>query len=243
MIDNRILAQRVLQKKGCTMKFLFFDMEFANGQVAGSVYSLGYLVTDEEFEILVPPTDLLINPDCVWNEYVEQNILAYPKEEVEAAPKFSDCYEQLKALFAEADVAVGFAVSNDTRALRKACERYGLEPIVFRYFDTEKLCRKMTEHKEAHGLGGLVKAWCGEEPENRHRSDGDALATMQLLRAVCKAKHATPEMMLLAYPECAGDTAQKPQKPRRASQKRADAPKKRRRRHSLARSSKPPISE
>ena len=210
------------------MKFLFFDMEFANGQVAGSVYSLGYLMTDEDFHILMPQTDLLIDPDCTWNEYVEQNILAYPKEEVEAAPSFFERYEEIKALFDGADVAVGFAVSNDTRALRKACERYGLEPLTFRYFDTEKLCRKMNEHKEAHGLGGYVKAWCGEEPDNRHRSDGDAYATMMLLRAICRSKHATPEMMLLAYPECAGDTSQKTQKIKQNPVKQTRAPKKRR---------------
>ena len=70
------------------MRFLFFDMEFANGQVPGSIYSFGYLVTDEEFEVLEEGTDILINPECTGNEYVEQNILAYPKEEVEAAPAF-----------------------------------------------------------------------------------------------------------------------------------------------------------
>lgn len=192
------------------MKILFFDMEFADGRVPGSIYSIGYLLTDEEFQILIPPTDLLINPNSTWNEYVEQNILAYPKEEIEAAPEFCDVFDEIKALFAKADLVVGFSTSNDTRAMRKACERYGLEPFSFRCFDTEKLCKKMDEHKEARGLGGCVTAWCGEEPDNRHRSDGDAYATMLLLRAICKAKHATPEMILAAYPECESDALQKP---------------------------------
>ncbi len=184
------------------MKMLFFDMEFANGKVPGSIYSLGYLMTDENFNVIREASDILMNPDATWNEYVEANILAYPKETVEAAPKFPELYDSLRALFAEADIAVGFAVSNDLRALRKNCERYGLEPFRFRAFDMEKLCRKQEEHKEAHGLGGYVTAWCGEEPDNRHRSDGDALATMMLFRAICQAKHATPEMMLTVYPEC-----------------------------------------
>lgn len=184
------------------MKILFFDMEFANGKVPGSIYSLGYLVTDENFEILTPPTDLLINPDSTWNEYVETNILAYPKEIVEAAPLFPVCYETVSELFECADVAVGFAVSNDVRALRKNCERYGLPQLRYRAFDTERLCRLMEEHKEAHGLGGYVQAWCGEEPDNRHRSDGDAYATMMLLRGICRAKHVTPEMLFAVYPQC-----------------------------------------
>ena len=199
------------------MKLLFFDMEFANGQVPGSIYSFGYLMTDENFEILHPMTDLLINPESTWNDYVKKNILAYPVETVEAAPKFPAVYEQLKALFDEADIAVGFSVSNDTRALKKDCERYGLEPIAFWHFDTERLCRMMEEHKEAHGLGGYVKAWCGVTPDNQHRSDGDAYATMMLMRAVCEAKHVDSEMMVDAYPECVGESVVK-EKPRKAKQ-------------------------
>ena len=49
------------------MKLLFFDMEFADGKVPGSIYSLGYLMTDENFEIIRPQTDLIINPDSSWN--------------------------------------------------------------------------------------------------------------------------------------------------------------------------------
>ena len=186
------------------MKLLFFDMEFADGKVPGSIYSFGYMMTDGEFEVLVPPTDLLVNPESTWNEYVEKNILAYPKDEVESSPNFAARYEELKALFEEADLAVGFSLSNDLRALRKDCERYELPTISFSTFDTERLCRMMEEHKSAHGLGGYVQAWCGEEPDHRHRSDGDALATMMLFRAICNAKHVTPEMMVLAYPECSG---------------------------------------
>ena len=225
------------------MKLLFFDMEFADGKVPGSIYSLGYLMTDENFEIIRPQTDLIINPDSTWNDYVAKNILAYPMEVFDGAPKFSEVYEEIKSLFDEADIAVGFSVKNDTRELRRDCERYGLEPIRFFHFDTEQLCRMMPSHKEARGLGKCVKAWCGVIPENQHRSDGDAYATMLLMRAVCKANHVDPEMMVDAYPECVGEsvtkqkatTATKPKKgrgyPRRRhrrgdskSQKTSNAP-------------------
>ena len=225
------------------MKLLFFDMEFANGKVPGSIYSLGYLMTDENFEIIRPQTDLIINPDSTWNDYVAKNILAYPMEVFDGAPKFPEVYEEIKSLFDEADIAVGFSVKNDTRELRRDCERYGLEPIRFFHFDTEQLCRMMPLHKEARGLGKCVKAWCGVIPENQHRSDGDAYATMLLMRAVCEANHVDPEMMVDAYPECVGEsvtkqkatTATKPKKgrgyPRRRhrrgdskSQKTSNAP-------------------
>jgi len=202
------------------MKLLFFDMEFANGQVPGSIYSLGYTVTDEDFNVLIPPTDLLINPDAKWNAYVEENILAYPKEEVEAAPTFPALYPTVKELFEEADLAIGFALNNDTRELKRDCKRYGLEPLSFRTFDTEKLCRLTDAHKDARGLAGCVRSWCGEDPDHQHRSDGDALATMRLFRAICEANHVTPEMMLLAYPECLGNSVSLPKRPKKAKRPR-----------------------
>lgn len=187
------------------MKLLFFDMEFANGQVGGSIFSFGYLVTDENMNVLTPPTDLCINPECEWNTYVKENILAYPIEEVESAPAFPALYDEIKALFEQCDVAVGFAVSNDVRALKRDCVRYELEAFSYRYFDVERLCRLQELHTEAHGLGGYFNAWCGGVAANRHRSDGDAYATMLLLQAICRHHHVSADMMIEAYPECAGD--------------------------------------
>ena len=209
------------------MKILYFDMEFANGQIPGSVYSIGYTVADEEFRILTPPTDLCIHPQCEWNEYVEQNILAYPKEVIEASPTFLERYGEIKSLFEACDMAVGFAVGNDVKALRGACERYGLPQISFRRFDVERLARMLPEHKEAHGLGGYFEAWCGEEVENRHRSDGDAYATMLLLKAICRHLHVTADMLFVAYPECAGEVAVPTPQPAKET---AGKPKKKRRR-------------
>ncbi|MBQ4274622.1 MAG: hypothetical protein IJB94_06615 [Clostridia bacterium] len=218
---------------GEDLKLLFFDMEFANGKIPGSVFSFGYLMTDEEFNIVTPPADICINPDCKWNEYVAKNILAYPMETIEASPLFPDCYEAIKALFAEADIAVGFSVSNDVAALRQVCERYGLSPILYHWFDMEKLCRRADKHKEAHGLAGYVTAWCGQAPENQHRSDGDALATMHLMRAVCRDAHVDGEMLTIAYPECCGDTTvqNQPKKKKNANTTNKNGKKRRRPRH------------
>ena len=43
------------------MRILFFDMEFADGKVPGSVYSLGYVVTDGNFKIKKQATDIFMN--------------------------------------------------------------------------------------------------------------------------------------------------------------------------------------
>ena len=194
------------------MRILFFDMEFANGKVPGSVYSFGYVVTDGKFKIKKRATDILINPESSWNFYVKKNILAYPMEQVNAAPAFPKHYKRIKRLFAKADLAVGFAIGNDTSALRKDCMRYNLPQIEYRYLDVESLCRFEGGYSKAKGLAKCVEEWCGKQPENQHRSDGDAYATMLLLEALCKAKHVTVEMMMEAYPECCGDTFPKNKK-------------------------------
>ena len=204
---------------GDVLKLLFFDMEFANGKIPGSVFSLGYVMTDEEFNILSGPTDICINPDCEWNEYVAKNILAYPMETIQESPLFPACYKEIKALLDEADIAVGFSVSNDVSALARACERYDLPSVFYSWFDMEKVCRSANKYRGAHGLVGCVTAWCGKAPENQHRSDGDALATMHLMRAICLDSHIDADMLITAYPECAGDTVMlqnRQKKPRKA---------------------------
>ena len=170
------------------MKILFFDMEFANGKIPGSVYSFGYVRTDRKFRLTEPQTDLLINPDCEWNDYVRRNILAYQMSTVKQASLFPAYYKRMKKLLCRSDLVVGFAVKNDTTALRKACERYGLKPLSFRCLDLERVCRSLRDYPQAHGLDGYVRAYTGIDPANRHRSDGDAYATMLLLKGICE-KH------------------------------------------------------
>lgn len=202
-------------------------MEFANGKVKGSVYSLGYMITDEHFCVITPQTDLLIAPECEWNSYVRDHILAYPQKEVEEAPPFPERYEKISELFASVDIAVGFSVGNDVRALRADCIRYGLPVLTYRWFDLERLCKKMEKHKDAHGLDGYFIAWCGTEPDHRHRSDGDAYATARLMEAICREHRIDAEMLITAYPECVGIATEAEKKTKvseggtRASRRRA----------------------
>ncbi len=185
-----------------TMKILFFDMEFANGKVPGSIYSFGYVLTNAKFKLKQPQTDILMNPECVFNDYVRKNILAYSLSTVKSASTFPAYYKRLKKLLCGADLTVGFAAGNDTAALRHACQRYGLKPLSFSCLDMERLCKKFPDHKGAHGLSGCVEAWCRETPANQHRSDGDALATMMLFRAVCEQKGLEPKKIAKLFADC-----------------------------------------
>ncbi len=175
------------------MKIVFFDMEFANGKIPGSVYSLGYVQTNQAFKLTEPQTDLLMNPDCPWNDYVRSHILAYPMRVVREASLFPAYYKRIKRLLCKADLVVGFSVKNDTTALYRACQRYDLKPLQFSCLDMERLCKALKDHPEAHGLSGFVRAYCGINPDNQHRSDGDAYATMLLLKEICRLHEINPK--------------------------------------------------
>ena len=177
------------------MRIVFFDMEFANGKIPGSVYSFGFVQTNERFELTEPQTDLLMNPECEWNDYVKQHILAYPMKTVESAASFPRYYRRIRRLLRRADLTVGFAVQNDIKALTKVCERYRLKPIDFSCLDMERLCRARKDYPEAHGLDGYVRTYCGISPRDRHRSDGDAYATMLLLRELCRRLGLSPQQL------------------------------------------------
>lgn len=211
------------------MKILFFDMEFANGKIPGSVYSFGYVRTNRKFRLTDPQTDLLMNPDCQWNDYVRRNILAYPMSTVKQAALFPAYYKRLKKLLCRSDLVVGFAVKNDTTALRKACERYGLKPLSFRCLDLERVCRSLRDYPQAHGLDGYVRAYTGIEPANRHRSDGDAYATMMLLKAICEkhgvdAKDVT-KIYASAFLDSLPKESQEPKSRKRPNAKKAEPEK------------------
>ncbi len=202
------------------MKILFFDMEFANGKIPGSVYSFGYVVTNGGFKLIEPQTDLLINPDCKWNDYVQRHILAYSMATVQSASVFSAYYKRIKKLIEKADLVVGFAVKNDTTALRRACERYELAPIAFRCLDLEKVCKILADYPEAHGLDGYVRAYTGIDPSNRHRSDGDAYATMMLLRAICEKHGIEAKEIKKMFASALVDSMQMPEKKEPRNEKR-----------------------
>ena len=54
--------------------------------------------------------------------------------------------------------------------------------------------------------------------------DGDAVATMELLKKMCEVNHVTAEMMVIAYPECVGESLQ----PAKPQEKKSKKPRRRR---------------
>ena len=188
------------------MKYLFFDIECANcyGNCA-KIFSLGYLITDENFNILHEKEDVLINPRDRFDWYVAKNMMAYPKSIFADLPPFPDFYERFRALFEDEDtVVIGYAVTNDVHFLQDDCKRYGLMPFTYKFYDVQQIYARQPEKNTEKNLEDSLLAWCGVEAENLHRSDEDAYNTMRILHAIAAYHGKNLTELLAMYPECGG---------------------------------------
>lgn len=170
------------------MKYLFFDLECANCfDRRGKIYSFGYLVADENLNIIGEEKDILINPNVEkWDWYVVKNILAYTKKEVEQHARFDKRYAKLKALLEDEDTVVcGYSVSNDIGFILDECERYNLPPIKIKFFDVQRLESALSNDKNK-SLALAYTMWCSRIPQGQHRSDADARFTYELAKAICE---------------------------------------------------------
>ena len=190
------------------MKYLFFDIECANCyNNCAKIFSLGYVVTDENFNILHEKEDILINPRDRFDWYVAKKMMAYPRSIFGDKPPFPDFYPQFKEMFEDPDtMVIGYAVTNDVHFLHDDCRRYGLPSLAYRFYDVQQIYARQPENNTAKNLEDSLLAWCGIEAENLHRSDEDAYNTMLILKAIAAYHGTNLPGILEKYPDCGGET-------------------------------------
>jgi len=207
------------------MRYLFFDIECANclhGE--GKICSFGYTLTDDSFEPQ-KKKDFLINPNAPFllgNAKKGSGIrLAYPLFRFRQSYPFPHYYPQIKSLLEAKDTLVlGFSVKQDVGYLSYTVRRYHLAPISFRFYDVQLLEKELHHGKNAAGLDSLVKQYQLEE-HTYHRSDEDALMTLEVFRALAKEQERTPQSLLEAYPDPLWDT-ERFEEERRLSRKKKE---------------------
>lgn len=190
------------------MKYLFFDIECANCyNNCAKIFSLGYLITDEKFNILHEKEDVLINPKDRFDWYVAKKMMAYPREIFKDQPPFPEFYQRFQEMFEDPEtMVIGYAVTNDVHFLHDDCKRYGLEPLAYRFFDVQQLYARQPVNNTAKNLEDSVLSWYGEEPENMHRSDEDAYNTMRILKAIAAFHNTDLPGIMEMFPDCGGET-------------------------------------
>ena len=169
------------------MKYLFFDIECADGGKA-TICSFGYVIADMDFKI-IKREDIIMNPEgrfYLTGRAGRPDVeLAYPKETFFRSPKFPKFHSRLKALLENEDYyIVGHSIGDDVTYLNKACERYGLEPFKFSYFDTQRMHREIKGDRKSISLEHALEAYEITENFRYHQSVEDARATMFLLQAL-----------------------------------------------------------
>ena len=75
----------------------------------------------------------------------------------------------------------------------------GSSPLLFDASTWKSSAAHWETIRKPHGLSGYVRAYCGIEPENQHRSDGDAYATMLLLREICQKHSISPKQIKTVF--------------------------------------------
>ena len=188
------------------MKYLFFDIECADGNKAICEY--GYVLTDEKFNIL-RKRNILIDPECSFNltgrEGQDDLVLTYPESEYYKYYPFDDSYETIKNLMTQKDLLIfGHAVNNDIGFIIKDCNRYNLPLFDYTAYDIQKMLpifskqnKKYTSLEKA--FVDLVPAEIRSELKD-HRACDDAMKTMLVFKAMVMDLEFTPKDLIESCP-------------------------------------------
>jgi DNA polymerase III epsilon subunit-like protein len=174
------------------LRYVFFDIECADGG-KGSICSFGYVITDEFFNEL-ESDDLVINPESRFRlagrSRKPEILFAYTEEEFRRAPAFPSFYRKIRALLeGEDQLVIGHSVQDDVNFLCKACERYRLPALKFRFIDSQSLYAQAFEQSGQIGLDRACEEFSIEKPVDVHKSEEDARAAMHVVERICAMKH------------------------------------------------------
>lgn len=120
----------------------------------------------------------LVNPEAEITPYVQKLTSITPKM-VKTAPKFHEIARRIIEI-TEGTTLVGHNIDFDYRMLRQSFKRLGYD-FKINTLDTIPLAQKLIPEAESYSLGKLVKS-LGIPLVNAHRAEGDARATLELLK-------------------------------------------------------------
>ena len=187
------------------MRYLFFDIECCNGR---NICEFGYVITDDKFNIL-EKKDFTINPenkfDLTGRPDSRDLYLYYPESTYYRSNKFPYFYENIKKLIEYPDqLIVGHAISNDAGFLRSACRRYKLDPINFKFADSQRMFSEFSNIRKSISLKNASESLSVEKPKYLHKSDDDSELTMNLVKGMCKQLDCSLEELIELCDSCSG---------------------------------------
>jgi len=185
------------------MKYLFFDIECASSRNSSKMCSLGYVLSDENFNI-IETDDIMMNPKGEWDFYALEHILAHDKEYYESFPSFEQHYDKIKGLF-DGAVGIGHAVINDVRFLNNDCRRYKLPCIDFTFYDGADIYKAFENAKDTKSLAKVSAILGSHTQGEKHESKEDALLVYEYIREICKRLGTNLDGLLPLVKKCRGE--------------------------------------
>lgn len=187
------------------MRYLFFDIECCNGR---NICEFGYVITDDKFNIL-EKKDFTINPENKFNLTGRPDgrdlYLYYPESTYYRSNKFPYFYKKIKKLIEYPDqLIVGHAISSDAGFLRSACRRYNLNPINFKFADSQRMFSEFSNIRKSISLENACESLSVEKPKYLHKSDDDSELTMNLVKGMCKQLGCSLEELIELCDSCSG---------------------------------------
>ena len=187
------------------MRYLFFDIECCNGR---NICEFGYVITDDKFNIL-EKKDFTINPENKFNLTGRPDgrdlYLYYPESIYYRSNKFPYFYEDIKKLIEYPNqLIVGHAISNDAGFLRFACRKYKLDPINFKFADSQRMFSEFSNIRKSISLENAGESLSVEKPKYLHKSDDDSELTMNLVKGMCKQLDCSLEELIELCDSCSG---------------------------------------
>lgn len=182
------------------MDFVVIDIETANPDL-GSICQVGVAIfSDGKFS---ESWSSLVNPRDYFDD-LNVSIHGITKAMVSSAPTWPEVHEKIKSNYSNQIVASHTPF--DRTAIRRACEKNGLEPFECQWLDTARVVRRtwLEFSKSGYGLSNLSKHF--GIPFKHHDAEQDArLAGEILLLAIQESKINASEWCVrsLKYPATA----------------------------------------
>ncbi len=167
--------------------------------------SFGYVLVDEKFNI-IDKKDILINPKCAFRlgrDEFDPNIeLAYPVSEFQKYKVFPCYYDEIRDLILNKCVMpIGHSVQSDMSFIKFACNRYNLDLIEYRAFDTQRVYAMYSNshNKKLHTI--IEELDIDTTGLSEHKSCDDAEFTMRVAKKLCEEESLTMSELIDKYPQ------------------------------------------
>ena len=164
------------------MKYLSVDLEACNMFVKGSVFSVGMVLADENFNIIFK-RNYWINPLCRFAMKFRKPIdFKVSKDDLADKPTFAAVRDELASYLEDEDtIVMAHSANNDMFMFNEACKRARVKPFIFKFICTQMIYSAVYDVENGIGLD-KVAVQLGRTAFTHHQADDDAEMALYLLK-------------------------------------------------------------